>query len=412
MEKLKVALASDWYFPKVGGIEYHIHELALNLMRLGHEPHVLTHDYRHHTPPPRDNVPYPVHRLRGLFYFKRGHVSLGPGMLLEANRIYKRVGFDITHIHSIYSPLAIAIANLSRGIRGVPVVATNHSLFSWHSRAARYLVRPLLRHFLRRVDAFIAISRAVERDTRRLLGRSLRGRPVYLIPNGVDTRFWRPPEPEERLKARRELGLGERDVAVLSVGRMTRRKRIHTVPGTLAKASSLVNGGRRLALLIVGDGELRGLVEAEAARYRDSFSVVHLSGFVGRERLRSYYWAADILYIPSSLEALSLVALEASATGLPVVGWNGSGLEDVVVDGVTGFLGRSDSEAAEKIAWLASSEELRIRMGAKAAERVQRLFSWETVIRLIVNAYYETIKSAEAVDKRYLLYRAWRAIKG
>jgi len=405
VEGLKIALASDWFYPKVGGVETHIHELALNLLREGHEPHVFTHDYRFYGKRFDDSrLPYPVHRLRGLVYVRGAHVSLGPGALLEANRIYKAVEFDVTHVHSIYSPLAIAFANLSRGIRDVPVVATNHSLFSWDSLAARALV-PMLRWLLQRVDVFIAVSDVVKKDTRRLLDRSLGERPLLLVPNAVDTVFWRPPEPEERMRARELLGLRPDEVVILAVGRMSRRKMMHTVPRVAADAAR--RSGAKIALVIVGEGEMWSVVLEEVARFRDVFSSVHVHGFVDRTSLRCFYWAADVLYVPSRMEAFSIVALEASATGVPVVGWRGSGVSDVVVDGVTGFLVSSEDEAAARLAQLASDGEARERMGEEAARRAQALFSWPRVIKMVVDAYREALQLGVTVDRHYPLHRFW-----
>ncbi|KSW12241.1 hypothetical protein CF15_05670 [Pyrodictium occultum] len=404
MDPLKVALASDWFYPKIGGIETHIHELALTLQRMGHEPHVFTHDYRAFGPY-RDSFPYPVHRLRGRFYIKSAHVSLGPGALMEANNIYKKVGFDITHVHSIYSPLAVAMANLSRGIRGVPVVATNHSLFLWR-RATLPLVY-VIRHFLRRVDAFIAVSRKVAEDSRRLL--RLDGHPLYIVPNAVDPSFWRPAEDEERARARRALGIPEESFTVATVGRFTRRKRIHVVPRIVAEAARKT--GQAINLVIVGDGPLADLVAEEARRYSREVRVMIL-GFVERERLREIYWASDLLVVPARLEAFSITALEAMACGVPVIGFRESGISDVIEDGSTGFLVDSDEEAAEKAALLALDEDLRARMEHRAPLHIAQHFSWEKVGRNIVEIYRATMEAAAGSDKRYLLYRLWRWIMG
>ena len=410
MESLKVALASDWYYPKIGGIETHIHELALNLLEAGHEPHVITHDYRHH-PGEAPRVPYPVHRFRGLVYVKSHHVSLGPGMLWEINKLYKREGFDVTHVHGLYSPLSIAVANLSRGIRGVGVVATNHSLYRG-SRLVTAAATPLLRRLLRRVDVFIAVSSEVEKDTRRLLGSSLRDRPVYLIHNAIDTRFWRPPEPEERSRARRLLGIPEDVVLVLAVGRLTRRKRMHLVPRIVAMAAEKAGKPEKTGLLIVGDGEMRQHVREEIAALRSKLGYASLHGFVPREKLRLYYWASDVLLSPSPLEAFSITSAEAAATGLPVVGFRESGLRDVVVHGVTGYLARGSEEAAKLLAELLASEELRAAMGKAAAERAQRLFSWPRVLPQIIHAYRDAMDRAAGCDQRYILYKLFLAVKG
>lgn len=404
MDSLKIALASDWFYPKIGGIETHIHELALALQRMGHEPHVFTHDYRV-LKPYRDSFPYPVHRLRGTFYLKSAHISLGAGSLIEANRVYKEVGFDITHIHSIYSPLAIAIANLSRGIRGVPVVATNHSLFSW-----RYSTIPIvyvLRRLLRRVDAYIAVSRKVAEDSRRLL--NLNGHPVYIVPNAVDPSFWRPPEAEERNGARKRLGIPEDRFTVVAVGRFTRRKRMHVVPRIVKEAAK--RAGKRLHVVIVGDGPLAGLVKEEARRC-SPYTSIDIIGFVERQRLREIYWAADVAIVPARLEAFSIAALESMACGVPVIGFRESGVSDAIADGVTGFLVDSDEEAAARIAELALDDDLRAKLSQNAPLHVARHFSWDKVVQSILEIYRATIDAASGSDKRYLLYKLWRWIKG
>jgi len=402
METLKIALASDWFYPKIGGIETHIHELAYNLLKLGHEPHVITHDYRKFPSRFEDNFPFPVHRLRGEIYNTREHVSIGVSLFHQANKLYKREKFDITHVHSIYSPLGIIIANLSKGIRDVPTVATNHSFFEWHLRREVWL--PLLRYALRRIDAIIAVSRAVARDTRKVAKKN---KPIYIIPNAVDVFFWRPPDHEERVKARQMIGAEPFDFVVFAPGRFTVRKRIHEVPRIVANASRLLGPGkRRLYLVITGDGPLASKVRDEA-RHHSGLIRVYLNGFVDRKLLRHYYWAADLTIVPSRLEAFSITALESMACGVPVIGYRGGGIEDLILDSVTGFLVRNDMEAAEKIALLAMNDDLHAVMRERAPYHVAKNFSWDKVIYWILDVYRTVIDSANPEERLFLLYKAW-----
>ncbi len=404
MESLKIAVASDWFYPKIGGIETHIDELASHLAAAGHEVHVFTHDYRHYdwsgAEPGR---PYIIHRLRGSVYMKCCHVSLGAGALREANRVYKKVGFDITHVHSLYSPLAVAIANLSRGIRGVPVVATNHSLFSWNSKAAR-LFLPLLRRELRRIDAFIAVSSVVAEDTRRLLGRRLLFKPIHVVPNAIEPGFWRPPEPQEREAARAKLGVPGDEPVVLVVGRFTRRKAVHEAPSIVYRAAR--RAGRRLHLVIIGDGPTRPLVEEEARRFNGEHLRVRILGFMGREELRAAYWAGDVLLLTSRMEAFSITALEAMAAGVVAVGYSDSGVRDILGDGA-GVLVRSRDEAAEAISKLVADTASLEEMRRRAVAKVQEEYSWETVLPRIVEIYRSVAEYAAAEDHEYLLHRLW-----
>ena len=402
METLKIALASDWFYPKIGGIETHIQELAYNLLKLGHEPHVITHDYRKFPSRFEDNFPFPVHRLRGEIYNAKEHVSVGVLLIHQANKLYKREKFDITHVHSIYSPLGIIVANLSKGIRDVPTVATNHSFFEWRLRREVWL--PLLRYALRRIDVIIAVSRAVARDTRRVVKKY---KPIYIIPNAVDVGFWRPPDHEEWVKARRMIGAEPFDFVVFAPGRFTERKRIHEVPRIVANASRLLGPGkRRLYLVIPGDGPLANRVKDEAQRYSGLIRV-YLNGFVDRKLLRHYYWAADLTIVPSRLEAFSITALESMACGVPVIGYKGGGIEDLILDSVTGFLVRDDMEAAEKIALLAMNDGLHAAMRERAPYHVAKNFSWDKVIYWILDVYRTVIDSANPGERLFLLYKAW-----
>lgn len=408
MESLKIAIASDWFFPKIGGIETHMDELARNLLKAGHEPYVITHDYRH-LGPRDDGFPYPVVRFRSPIYIKRHHISLGPSQLWRINQFYKEVRFDITHVHSIYSPFSIAVANLSRGIRDVPVVATNHSFYG--NPRADPIIGPMLRYYLRRVDSFVAVSTPVARDTKQLLGKRLNGRPVLVVPNGIDVEKWRPPEPEERERARRKLGLSD-EIVLFYTGRMTERKQAHRLPFIISRAlkSSGVSE-EKIKLIAVGNGEMRAEFE-ENLRKTGLGSRAMVFDFLPRERLLEFYWAADVVLMPGILEAFPMVGLEASATGRMIVGRNESGLSDLILDGTTGFLGDSEEEVAQKLGEVLSDPEIIEKMGREARERVIREFSWEVVLEKILDVYRMTLDLADGSDKRYLLYKLWRRARG
>ncbi len=408
MEGLKIAIATDWFYPKVGGIESHVDELARNLLYMGHEPHVITHDYRY-MKPYVDDFPYSVKRFPGFFYFREYHVSTGVEQLWDINEFYKREGFDITHVHSIYSPLAVATSAVSGGIRGVPVVATNHSFYG----APTYVdvtLGKLLRKNLDKVDTFIAVSRPVARDTRRLLGKELRDRRLIVIPNGIDTHRWRPPEPEERERARRSLGLRD-EMVVLYLGRMTERKGAHRIPIMLKEAIEKSGVSRRkIRLVLVGNGPMRPVLEKNL-RKTGIGEISELYDFVERGRLLPLYWASDVVLMPGILEAFPVVGLEAMATGRMVIGRNESGLSDMVVNGITGLLAESEEGMVDRISWALSNPELVPKMGEMGRKVVEEKFSWDSVLPRIVRVYKLTIDYYGDVDRRYRFYRLVRGLK-
>ncbi|NJE09983.1 glycosyltransferase family 4 protein [Thermococcus sp. MAR1] len=406
MESLKIAIASDWFYPKIGGIESHIDELARNLLLMGHEPYVLTHDYRY-MKPYVDSFPYPVVRFPATLYFKKYHSSVGFSQLWRINEFYKKTGFDITHIHSIYSPLAVAVSKISRGIRNVPVVATNHSFYGRPSLG--FLMGPFIRHHLKRIDTFVAVSTPVAEDTRNLLGNKLNGRPVLVVPNGIDVKKWRPPEPEEREKARRNLGVRD-EIVVLYLGRMTERKQAHRIPIMMKEALKRSEVPKtKVKLIMIGDGPMRPLLEKNL-RETGIGEITELYDFMERGRLLPLYWAADLVLMPGILEAFPVVGLEAMATGNPVIGRNESGLSDMVLHGITGLLAVSEGGMADNLAEAFQNRERLVAMGIEARRRVEKEFSWEVVLRRLMRAYRCTMEIGESLDRLYLLYKLMRRL--
>ncbi|CAD5243938.1 glycosyltransferase family 4 protein [Thermococcus camini] len=406
MESLKIAIASDWFYPKIGGIESHIDELARNLVLMGHEPYVLTHDYRY-MKPYIDSFPYHVVRFPATLYFRKYHSSVGFSQLWRINEFYKKVGFDITHVHSIYSPLAVAVSKISRGIRDVPVIATNHSFYGRPSLG--FLMGPFIRHHLKRIDTFVAVSTPVAEDTRNLLGNKLNGRPVVVVPNGIDVRKWRPPEPEERERARSDLGVRD-EIVVLYLGRMTERKQAHRIPVMVKEA--LKRSGipkSKVKLIMVGNGPMRPVLEKNL-RETGIGEITELYDFMERGRLLPLYWAADLVLMPGILEAFPVVGLEAMATGNPVIGRNESGLSDMVLHGITGLLAVSEGGMADNLARVFEEPELLVEMGVAARERAGREFSWEVVLKRLLRVYRMTIEVGSDVDRLYLPYKLMRRL--
>src|SRR5919197_3539669 len=150
MDKYTIALVSDWYYPKAGGIEYSIDSLARNLQAFGHEVHIITKN--------KDGVPWkdslPVIRLKGKMIAER---SISPAACKDLYRILKAGSYDIVHAHGLDSPLAMVSLLLAR-ITGIPCLMTSHSLVG----SPRYPILMGARLFLRFAAAKITVRTEVE----------------------------------------------------------------------------------------------------------------------------------------------------------------------------------------------------------------------------------------------------------
>ncbi|HEU4928253.1 MAG TPA: glycosyltransferase family 4 protein [Candidatus Krumholzibacteria bacterium] len=222
----------------------------------------------------------------------------------------------------------------------------------------------LLMEFTRRV---VAVSRSHAEVLRRREG--VERERIAVIENGVDLAAW--PFVSERLRAesRAALELGPDDQVVLMVAGL-RPEKAHEV--LLAATARLQDRGRRVRVLLAGDGERRAAIEAAAVALGVRANVE----FLGTRRdIARLLHASDAVVLPSSAEALPLALLEAMAAGTPVIASAVGSIPEVVRDGDTGLLIQpgDDVSLADRIGVILDDEAraagLRVRARACVAQR-------------------------------------------
>jgi glycosyltransferase involved in cell wall biosynthesis len=203
---------------------------------------------------------------------------------------------------------------------------------------------------------------------------------VRVFANTVDVEAWQARADrlgERRAELREELGVGENDAVVLSVGRLVPEKGLDT----LIRAAA---ADERLAVVVAGDGPERGLLEGLGGN-------VHLLGDLDEERLAEAYVAADVFALLSLHEPWGVVVNEAAASGLPLVLSDRVGAAyDLLRSGENGILVPAGDVAAAAAALrrLADDPELRERMGRRSRELV-REWGYEPSVESFVAAVRE-----------------------
>jgi phosphatidylinositol alpha-1,6-mannosyltransferase len=210
---------------------------------------------------------------------------------------------------------------------------------------------------------------------------------VRLAP-GVDSEMFRPGAGGTAVRKR--LGIGQDVPVVLCVSRMVPRKGQDTLiqawPAVLARLSA--RDVRPLpALVLVGDGPYAGRLRDLAGKNRVSDSVI-FTGPVPWEDLPAYYDAGTIFAMPCrtrrgglDVEGLGIVYLEASATGLPVIGGDSGGAPDAILPGETGYVvgGRDVAALTARLTELLSDPDAAAAMGDKGVAWVDREWRWDLV---------------------------------
>lgn len=236
-------------------------------------------------------------------------------------------------------------------------------------------------------DALCAVSRYVAETTRALLG--LGGRPITVLPNFVDTEFFRPAPAET------EKGL------IVFAGTVCEKKGIRqliqAIPAIQAQAAAA-------RLVVLGRDSKEGPRGGSFTAYLQSLlpdslrSVVTFQGPVSHEDLRGYLARAEVCVYPSHMEAMPMAWLEAMSMGKAIVASAAGPGPEVIEDGISGLLcdPRSPEAIAHCVVRCLKDPDLRARLGHAARQRAVEQFSMERMLDRNVEFYRRVIAGKAA----------------
>jgi len=368
-------------YPTYGGSGAVATELGISLASRGHEVHFITYEHPFRLP----------HFLPGVTFHE---VNIGNYPLFEyppydlalAVRMHDVVlsqGLDLLHVHYAIPHATsawIAKEMLATQGRKLPVVTTLHGTditivgqdHSYHA---------ITRFSIERSDRITSVSQWLKDETIKAFGcENCR---VEVVPNFVDPHEFDRARHGDAL--RRELGGGRPVLMHISNFRPVKRVR------DVVRIFAAVRAQRPATLVMVGDGPDRGAAEDEAR----TLGVADDVRFLGRiDAVAPLLAAADIYLFPSETESFGLSALEALASGVPVVASRVGGVSEVVRDGVTGVLCPLGDVAGMAAAALDLLEPTRwAQVSAAAAHDVRQRFATADVVGQYERIYGEALDS-------------------
>ena len=310
----------------VGGSGVLATELGIWLSRAGHQVHFIASSVPFRLgDDPCENVYF--HEIASMTYplFDTPLVTLS-----EASKIVEvceQYEIDVIHAHYAipHAAAALLARQMIRGAKRPAIVTTLHGtdvtlvgLDPAYLRATQWSIEAS--------DVVTAVSRYLADATE--TGMDVRHGGIHVVRNGVDvTRF----RPDEASAAVRERYARHGERLLVHVSNFRRVKR----PGDVVRTLALVAKEVPARLVMVGDGPERPRVLDLAAE----LDVAHLVSFVGSmPHVEALLASSDIFMLPSEQEAFGLSALEAMASGVPVIATTRGGLPEVVEHGVSGFL--------------------------------------------------------------------------
>jgi glycosyltransferase involved in cell wall biosynthesis len=346
---VRVALISDVYLPRLGGIEMHVHDLAVQLQRAGHAVTVFTTTAGSTT---ANDVP--VLRLPAL-----------AGLPTSLDALRGQVDkFDVIHAHtSFFSPLAWAATRIAAD-GGVPAIITLHSL-----PATGDVLLPWLLARVSPRAQWTGVSKVVTERLRHSAPTAA------VLHNGIDPQPWRLPPQDHR------------PLTIVSTMRLTQRKRPRALLHVLRAVRDSIPAEIPLRAVLIGAGPQAAATVRSARRL--GLDWVELPGRLTRFEIQQLYTSADVYLAPAELESFGVAALEARCAGLPVIAMASGGVGEFVREGREGYLVGNHQEMAAVAADLLTDLP-RLRKFQAHNRSTDPAMTWPTVIDQHVGLYTVT----------------------
>lgn len=375
---MKIAIVC---YPTFGGSGVVATELGIALSRRGHEIHFITYKqpvrldllgtniHFHEV-----NVPeYP------LFHYQPYELALSSKLVdtvKSQNIELMHVHYAIPHAYAAYMAKQML---LSDGIK-IPIVTTLHgtdiTLVGNHP-----FYKPAVTFSINASDVVTSVSQSLKEDTLRLFEIT---KEINVIPNFIDINKY---EEAKQAECQRHLLAEPSEKVITHVSNFRKVKRIDDV----IKVFNSIQEQLPAKLIMVGEGPEREMAEDLVCKLGITDKVVFLGKSNEVDKILCF---SDLFLLPSETESFGLAALEAMASGVPVISSNTGGIPEVNIDGVSGYLsevGEVNTMATNALKILKRNDILNeFKLNAKT---IAKKFDLETIVSDYEALYVKVLNS-------------------
>lgn len=363
---MKIAMLTNNYRPFVGGVPVSVERQAQELVKLGHQVTVFApmyesdieeeaESFRERMMEEDKRSPERVIRYRSQKK-KMDNGMVYPGIRpTEIFETFERERFDCIHVHHpmFVGPWALWLGRKYR----TPVIYTYHTRYENYlhyipcfrineestavkRKAVEWIQKKVIPSYMRwfcdRCDLVLAPSAGMQQMIRRY-GAEV---PIAIFPTGLDGAFFRKDDVRSR-EIREKYGQGKKHLLV-TVSRLEKEKNYGFLLRGIAELKREI--GDDFHVLIIGDGSQKAELKVRASILGIQ-DMVTFAGNVPNDQVKDYLNASDLFLFASKSETQGIVLAEALAAGTPVVAVHAIGSDDIIEDGVNGYLTEEKEEA-------------------------------------------------------------------
>lgn len=365
-------------YPTFGGSGVVATELGLALARKGHQVHFITYSY----PVRLDYLEMNIHfhevhvEEYPLFHYQPYELALSSKMV----SVIKAYKIDILHVHyaipHAYAGYMAKQMLKKEGIE-IPMITTLHgtdiTLVGNHPN-----YKQAVTFSINESDVVTSVSESLKQDTLRLFDIE---KEIFVIPNFIDIG-----KDTHTAPCKRSIMAQKNERIVTHISNFRKVKRIPDVIEVFYQIQQKIPS----KLILAGDGPEREFAENKCKQLGIKNKVLFLGNTLDVDRLLC---ASDLFLLPSESESFGLSALEAMASGVPVISSNAGGLHEVNENGFSGFLSPvGDIREMSKNAIYILEDENRLAQFKKQAKISAKRFDECKIIPMYENLYEKTIE--------------------
>ena len=366
---MKILFISDTYYPHINGVYYFVCRVGPLLQHKGHQVAVIA---------PSQTTSFSNSKIDGLdvygmpslpvFYYPAIRFPITVLLKSRIKKIIELFKPDIIHIQDHFL-LSRAAVELGKQLK-IPIIATNHFMpenitvlvrgQQWKQQLEKLLWK-----------GFSAVFNQVKlvttpTETGVSLIRPKLSVDAVAVSSGIDLSQFNPTGDANYI--RKKYGIPDKPV-LLYVGRLDPEKRIEEILEAVAVAKKKID----FCFVVVGKGTRKSELELIASKLGITGNVI-FTGFVPDADLPYFYKLSRCFIIASIAELLSLVTLQAMASGLPVIAVKAGALSELVQDGINGYLYEQGDIATmvQSIENIITQEKLYRTMSQKSLQFVQQ----------------------------------------